>query len=444
MPEHTHSETTSTSTSTASADTATATTSTEPQDLVGNQAIVDVIKAENNENTSPEADPNKTGIVHVGMNKYARDEANTLNRANRDRGGAIGIRNQRTQDHYIWNGVDYDLTSVEDAARFVATLGMPAQQAVNAVQWIVDGGSEAKDEMAQMVRVWSEAELGIRKMERVVLSGHSVGSEIWGDDNGEISFAAFIELSGIFPKAVAQVKHVMLSACYGGGEANMDQYHEMFPNLDSVWAYHGSSPGTWSGAMTHMKKWEAATEPGDEAGGVDPDLVAGTRKAKNVSTWNADDGYQGGEPITIGEIETQLSDNQSVFDDHFAGTVEVTDTQNGPLRGYYNIVQRYLQHPDGSDRATYTARRDVTIRLIFWGVVRGKFAGHYKSEMEAGYAEMGVDMPDLSSIGRGDFMAHFETVKGLAGSGQDALSVIDLLRRGMKDLKPEIIPSTWV
>lgn len=444
MPQQSRAETTSTTTSTASAETSTATTETSSQDLVGNQAIVDVIKAENNEISNPQADPGKTGIVHVGMNKYASDEANRLNRANRDRGGAIGIRNQRTQDHYSWKGVDYDLNVVEDAARFVAQLGMPAQQAVKAAEWIVAGGNEAKDEMAQMVRVWAEADMGIRKMERVVLSGHSVGSEIWGDDNGEISFDAFIELSAIFPKAVAQVRHVMMSACYGGGEANMDKYHAMFPNLESVWAYHDSSPGTWSGAMKHMDKWETATEPDKDASGVDPSLAAGTRKSGNVSTWNQTDGYQGAEPITIEEVESQLSDNESTFDDHYAGSVEVTDTQNGPLRGYYNIVQRYLAHPEAGDRATYEGRRDVTIRLIFWGIVRGKFAEHHKSDLEAGYAEMGLDMPDLSAIGRGDFMSHFEAAKTLGSAGENAAKTVDLLKRGLRELNPEVIPSTWV
>jgi len=444
MPAQSHAETTSTTTSTASSETSTTSTEIDSQELVGNQAIVDVIKAENNEITNPAADPNKTGIVHVGMNKYASDEANRLNRANRDRGGAVGIRNQSVQDAYTYKGVSYDMNNVEDAARFVAQLGLPAQQAVNAAQWIVDGGDEAKDEMAQMVRVWAEADMGIRKMERVVLSGHSVGSSIWGDDNGDIDFDDFITLSGIFPKAVAQVKHVMLSACYTGGEAKMDQYHQMFPNLESIWAYHGSSPGTWSGAMVHMDKWEAATEPGDEAGGVDPSLAGRSRKADNVSTWNQEDGYQGEQPMSLYDIESRLSSGQTTFDDHFTGTVEVTDPQNGPLRQYYNIVQRYLSHPDAGDVATYSLRRDVTIRLIFWHIVRGKFAEHHKSDLESGYTEMGLDLPDFSKIGRGEFMTHWESVKTLGNAGESAAKVVDLLRQGLHDLKPEYIPSTWV
>lgn len=439
MPAQSRAETTSTSTSTATAETTNATVDAEQQ-LVGNQAIIDIVEAENKENTDAEFDPGKTGIVHVGMNKYASDEANKLNRANRDRGGAIGIRNQRVQDEYKWQGVTYDLNQIEDCAKFVATLGLKAQTAVNAAQWIADGGSEAKDEMAQMVRVWGEAELGIRKMDRVVLSGHSVGSMIWGDDNGEISFETIIELSGIFPKAVAGVKHVMLSACYTGGEAGMDQYHAMFPNLESIWAYHDSSPGTWSGAMDHMKSWEGATEEGDAASGVDPEIAKPARKAKNVSTWNKDDGYQGAEPMSIYDIESRLSEGVGTFNEFFAGNTEVENTGSGPLRDYYNNVQRYLGHTEATDLALYADRRDVTIRLIYWGVVRGKFADHYSSQLTDVYSELGVDKPDFKTMSRGDFMAHWETIKD---SDADA-TTLDLMQRGLHDLSPEVIPSTWV
>ena len=441
MPAQSRAETTETSTSTSSSATTNATVDTE-QELVGNQAIIDIVEAENRENTSAEADPNKTGIVHVGLNKYAADEARTLNRANRDRGGAVGIRNQRTQDQYKWQGVTYDLDKIEDCAKFVSTLGLKSQTAVYAAQWIADGGGEAKDEMAQMVRVWSEAELGIRKMERVVLSGHSVGSSIWGDDNGSISFDTIIELSGIFPKAVAQVKHLMLSSCYGGGESKMAQYHDMFPNLESIWAYHDSSPGTWSGAMDHMKSWETATEPGKEASGVDPELAGRARKAENVSTWNKDDGYQGADPMNLWELQSQLRSEEATFDEYFAGNAEVDNPGSGPLRDYYNIVQRFLGHPDAGDVAEMELRRDVTIRLIYWHVVRGKFAEHHASELTAAYSAMGVDMPDFSSISRGDFMRHWETIQDIDNAEADATKL--LIKRGLHDLSPEAIPETWV
>ena len=129
------------------------------------------------------------------------------------------------------------------------------------------GGSQARDEL---FIAWTEE-----------AAGHSVGSQIWGDHNGNINFTQLDELFDLFPKASSQIEHLMLSACYSGGEAKMDQYHDMFPGLSSIWAYHDSSPGTWTGAMDHMEGWERATRSGKDPGGVDPSLARGHRKAES-------------------------------------------------------------------------------------------------------------------------------------------------------------------
>jgi hypothetical protein len=431
---------TSTSTSTATAETSAATTDAS-QDLLGNQGVIDIIKAENNHTGDRAADPGKTGIVHVGMNKYASAESAHLNRLNRDDGGAVGIRDQKDQDQLSWGGKKYDFTSLEDCAHFVATLGLPDQTAVSASEFLHAGGQHSRDELGQMIRVWSEAELGARRMERVVLSGHSVGSQIWGDDNGEISFETIIELSGLFPKAAAGVKHLMLSACYSGGESDMAQYHSMFPNVESIWAYHDSSPGTWSGAMDHMTGWEGATESGDEASGVDPELAGRARKAKNVSTWNKDDGYQGGQPMTIWDLQNSLSSSDSMFQEHFSGASEVTDSQTGPLREYYGVIQRFISHPEasGSELTTYQGRRDITIRLLYWGLLRGKFAEHFKAELDSGYQELGQAAPDFAGMSRADAVKHIDEILGAGAEGRLA----EILT-GLRDLDPTVIPNTWL
>ena len=441
MPEtQTQTSTSTSSSTTATADTSTSTSSTE-QELVGNQAVIDIIKAENNYTGEREADPNKTGIVHVGMNKYASAEARHLNRLNRDDGGAVGIRDTGEQDKLAWAGKKFDFTQLEDCAKFVATLGLPDQKAVTAAEFIHAGGEHGRDELGQMIRVWSEAELGARRMDRVVLSGHSVGSTIWGDDNGEITFAEIIELSGLFPKAANGVKHLMLSACYAGGENDMAQYHSMFPNLESIWAYHDSSPGTWSGAMDHMTSWEAATETGDPASGVDPELAGRARKAKNVSTWNKDDGYQGGEPMTVWDLQSSLSASASMFTDHFNGTIEVADAQSGPLREYYGVIQRFISHPDasGSDLELYQNRRDVTIRLLYWYVLRGKFAEHFSAELASGYESIGQAIPDFASISRAEGINAIDQALEAGAEGRFA----EILT-GLRELDPEIIPNTWL
>ena len=80
----------------------------------------------------------------------------------------------------------------------------------------------------------NEAEMGERTIERLVFSGHSVGSGVWGDENG-IEMAPSKKTMDIFPKASGQVEDVLLAACYSGGQNTMKTYRGLFPNLKTIW-----------------------------------------------------------------------------------------------------------------------------------------------------------------------------------------------------------------
>ncbi len=444
MPDHQTRNTTTPSTTSHSSSSSAGGGDT-AQQLVGNQAIVDVISAQN-QYTGPRAlNPNKNGIVYMGMNEYAHDEAKKLNQLNRGSGGAIAATPQKKQDHITSNGREFDLTTIEGCAEYVATLGLPDQLAVDTAEFLNGAGHEAKDELAQFIRILSEAEMGERSIDRMVLSGHSVGSMIWGDDNGQINFSELDKLFDLFPKASGQVEHLMLSACYSGGEAKMGQYHDMFPGLASVWAYHGSSPGTWTGAMDHMERWEGATEAGKDASGVDPSLARGKRKAENVSTWNKTDGYQGDKPMSKWEIESALRSEEPMFQSYFSGQEEVENAQTGPLRNHYNLVQRALSHPemDSGRIPELETRRDVTIRLLYFKLISGKFGAHYASQLESGAAAAGVTLPAFGQIGRRETLDFIDALAAAGGDSSTATAV-DLLQRGLRDLGVDVIPTSWV
>lgn len=415
------------------------------QQLIGNAAIIDIIRAENKPTGERKRDPNKNGIVFMGMNGHAGDEAKRLNKANAGQGGAVAALPQKEQDHLRVGLKSHDLSTEAGAAHFIASLGLPHQLAVQSAEFLLGAGDGARDELGQLIRILSEAEMGARQIDRMVLSGHSVGSMIWGDDNGEVTFKELDALFELFPKAAAQVKHLMLSACYTGGESKMGQYSGMLPELDSVWAYHDSSPGTWSGAMDHMDAWEKSTEKGKPASGVDPALARGTRKADNVSTWNRDDGYQGDKPMELWELQSQLRAQAGVFDQHFSGQAEVSNTQAGPLRDYYNLVQRVLGHRETPAQLVgeMTERRDTTIRLIFFKLVSGKLQAAHKATLAAGYKAAGLAQPDFASLGR---KGALDAISALEAAGGDASTAeaLRVLQRGLRDLDPELIPTAWV
>lgn len=432
MPDHSHRSPT-TSTSSGSSDTSRS-TSTDDQDTVGNGALAAALR-----------DPTYTGIVHIGLNKYAADEAKVLHAANRADGGAKSIRQRgEEQDVVTRDGQRFDLTLDDGVTGFVGTLALSPDKIDEVVDLIHSSGGKAKDELAGVVEVYLQAELGVRRMDRLVLSGHSVGSQLWGDDNGTIQFDMFERLRDIFPNAAAQVKHLMVSACYAGGERNMQKFHGMFPGLESIWAYSGSSPGTWSGAIPHLKSWETATEDKDGSD-VERGLAAGTRKSENVATWNTEDGYQGDKPFNISELERDAESQESTFERFFKGDEEVTDTQNGPLRDYYNLIQRLIQHPeiDGARASQLETRRDQTIRLLYYELISGKFSQHYSNQLSAGYDQAGMQLPNFGSMGRRDALLAIDALASAGGSGA-ASTALDLLQRGLRDLDIDIIPTNWV
>lgn len=379
-------------------------------------------------------------IVHIGMGDHAAYEAGELNKAAPE--GVKSIRQRGdAQDTAKVGGETVDLTTQEGAEKLVESIGVPAAKAKDLVDILMQTGASAKDEVAQILIVFQQAETGDRQMTRLVLSGHSVGDSIWGDSNGDLEFKILQRICDAFPGAAGQVEDLMLSACYAGTEAYMDQYFQMFPAVKTIWAYHDSSPGSFSGAMPHMKKWERATR-GQDYGKVDPSLAKGTRKAKNISTWNAEDGYQGAERKPLTELLAAVQADDAVFKAFYDGQKDVEDTQGGPLRQYYNKVQSLLGHPDLSSgqRAEYLNRRDVTIRLIFFAIVRKKFAAHHAPAITSAYQKLGKPAPPFATLGRKatlDAVAAFQAAGGDGGFGT-------LLQTGLVELDPSVIPSTWV
>ncbi len=378
----------------------------------------------------------KEGLVFIGMGDHAHDEAKHLRKITPEGVTAIHQRGKK-QDQYK----GFDLTTDDGIKGFVATLGVPAAKAAELKGILDNVGGDAKDEVAQILEVFGQAQRGERTMSRVVLSGHSLGDSIWGDTNGDIEFDILDQISKAFPKAAAQVEDLMLSACYGGGEAIMDTYFAMFPAVKTIWAYHDSSPGTWSGAMPHMTRWERATR-GNDPSKVKADLAKGTRKGKNVSVWTATGGYDGAERKPVKDLMDAVSAGESVYNEHFSGAVEVTNTQVGPLRSYYNAIQAALAHPQlpDTDRKKLQKQRDVTIRLIYFKVVRAKFTAQYRSQISAAYKAIGQTAPDYSKMGRGAAVAAVKKFKADGGGG----AAMNLLETGLIALDNSIIPNTWV
>ncbi len=108
----------------------------------------------------------------------------------------------------------------------------------------------ARDEIAGFVQVLQQVEQGDKRMDQLILSGHSTGSWVYseGYDRPGVTFEALTGLMSQFPQAQGGVKDLMLSACHTleksewGDTRDGAQYTKMLPNLEDVWGYNGRAP----------------------------------------------------------------------------------------------------------------------------------------------------------------------------------------------------------
>lgn len=238
------------------------------------------------------ARPQGRSIVMLGMNPGSRHEATELRATVGP--DAVTFLGLTAQDRITVNGATYDLATEAGRTGFVATLSLRPDTARALTEVLAKTSDKAKDEMAQLAQVFAQAEKGQRTLSRLLVSGHSLGSAVWGDDNGWVQFDGLAKLLLLFPRAAGQVEHLMFSACYTGGESNVAVIRQMFPNLKSLWAYDGSSPGSYSGAVPHIRRWEAGTRTGSTP---TRDAVRGIRKGEFVAVWTAARGYDNGSVV---------------------------------------------------------------------------------------------------------------------------------------------------
>ena len=125
----------------------------------------------------------------------------------------------------------------------------------------------------------------------------------------------------------------------------MERFRAMFPSVKTIWAYTGSAPGSWSGAMDHQRAWDTATR--GSRTDLDRAVAARMRKGENVAVWTITHGYSDGRPpAELSEVRASYNRVSGAYDRFFSGAATVPNPQTGPLRDFYNELQRLLQHPE--------------------------------------------------------------------------------------------------
>lgn len=388
-------------------------------------------------------------IVYVGMNEGSQHEVESL-RARLGQSGVTYLHSSEVQGQIKHAGKTYDLNTAEGRLGFASAIGLPSDKA-QALASILEGADDgARDEAAQLARTFRDAEKGKLTIERIVLSGHSIGSGVWGDGNGYLQMDTIAKLALLFPQAAGQVQDLMMAACYSGGQHTMEKYQTMFPNLRSVWAYDGSAPGSYSGAVPHILRWEKATRNSD-GDNMSRNLATGTRKGENVAVWTATKGYNNGKEL--GPIET----DRAAYDASHAnlaafvsGENAVTDSQTGPLREHYNSIQRMLGRNDlpASERTTLSAERDLVIRLLYYKNVGTMFQTTYKTDINAAFQKAGLPAADFSTLSRKDAIAKINELEAklatTPGVPASTTNFVARMHSALIDLNPAHVPAAWL
>lgn len=382
-------------------------------------------------------------IVFIGLNLSASREVQELRRLHNQ---VTFIGPSKETDKIQVGQRVYDLRATDQQAAFLSTLKVSAKQAEIISDALGGESWNRHAEIAQLAVLWARVEKGERPPGRMVISGHHSGAGLfWGDGKIMLSSENVRTLGKAFPRAAAAVEDLHLAACYSA--VNLTEWLAVFPGLQTIWAYSGSAPGTYSGAALHFRFWDRATRGASY--GIDRSKVEGTRKGHNVAIWSRRYGLQTASVESLATLKQRLMSAETQYGSFFEGDTAVVDTETGPLRDIYNVIQAILQHTDlpESERPGMERRREVTVRLLHYDTgIKRNFAINYRSQIEAGYSAVKMPIPDFSRLSRKQALSAVSSfAKNLnAGSPQAASQLGLLLTKGLRDLDQRYIPITWI
>jgi hypothetical protein len=393
------------------------------------------------------------GIRKASRGRESRTLKNTMGARNVD---AITGSDKNHEDQVKVGGKWTDLTTDKGIQEFLATMPkLDAARSKALSDFLKKSGAETRDELAQLIGVLYRVETGQSLMKRVVLSGHSGGTAIEGDDAAKIYFSHLTGLNKVFPIAFAQVEDVMVSACNTGHTKRLEQYRKMFPNLKTIWAYAGYSPsGTSStGSPHHMKKWDRGTR-GRGKGTMNTRRKQVSRRKKlndkNVAIWNKDDGYQTDSPEAGADLSvliTTLGDNEPAYTAGYSKGI-IDRSRLSRLQTTLQVLANNYSNtdltPHGRNLAGIQKMNRHVMYLRHWKETTEFFLKKFGTDVRAGYGDISAAMPNFRSMNRTTALAEIKSfaarVAKAKPTGASAPRALKRLSEVLRDLDPAQIP----
>ncbi len=283
------------------------------------------------------------GVIHLGMREASKSEVAALDEAARGQGGVHSIPGWKSEGKVTVDGTEYDLTTksgLDSFCRKCVDLGMPKDKAKAFRAFLEGRDKDVRDDFAQLGLALFNVGEGKLAANRLVLSGHSGGNSVDGDDLSEVKFDDVVTVAKMFSKGAAKIEHIAVSACNCGYVEQIDQFRGAFPNLKSYLGYSGFSPKAETNAPKHLKKWEGMTD-GDDPSRVD-------KFGGDTATWNVVDGYQG-YVRSVADLEKDIASGRSAWEPYENGTKTAKPgMHDSALDDYYLSLTRLEYHPNVS------------------------------------------------------------------------------------------------
>ncbi len=336
----------------------------------------------------------------------------------------------------IGTGATFDLSGDPGMDALAAALTTDTSKQAALKTLLKSQSASDRDDLAHVMKVYADTEAdGKDRMMRVVLSGHSGGSGVFGS-TGEVYFKALVQLASIFPKAANQTKHVIVAGCHTGDETTiLDYYVKAFPSVLTVWAWWDACP-TGPGAAAAIVRWAGLTEHGETR------IPA---QGGGMATYSG--GLYSGAPSGKASPATVLASIRSDdarFEEYFNGTRADPSPHGGWVESYYGRVFTAARRADitGADHDEMELKRQRALLLRYWKNVAKNFWKANGSVITKGYGMATV--PDYPNLTRKDTLAAIAALlktTTATGTERDAAEARLL---GLKTLDPALVPESMV
>lgn len=383
---------------------------------------------------APPAPPAGGNILYIGLNNFPLEIA-ALKKLYKGKPVDItSVTLAKDTAHTVSGDKTFDLTSDAGVDAFVDSLGLDKPHAASAAKLIkANSLTNDRDDMAHVMAVYALTQAdGQDRMSRVVLSGHSFGLDIMDDPlQNHIAFSYLVDLAGIFPKAAAQTKHLLVSACYAGAEDNVrDIFRKAFPSLITFSGYTDQCPTNAGGARA-VSDWAKTT---------DPDPIELPKPPEGRSTW-ASGFYQGVESSSPADTMKSLHDDEPKFLEYFSGVKVDPEAHRGWLTTYYGQARNAdlrVSSIKGADHDYAHVHAEQAVRLRLWPQFVSKFWQDNEAKLRAGYGKASV--PNFGKMTRKEALKAIDKFPSAAQGTDDDKKEAQRVLQGLKDLDEIVLP----